>query len=83
MTPGTRVYSHAGPHNSRLRAHLGLLVPEKGAKLRVMDQMYSWSPGEIFIFDDSFEHEVWQEGFTDRLILIVDFLHPNYPTEAN
>eukprot|EP01045_Picozoa_sp_COSAG04_P023443 COSAG04_NODE_2786_length_3581_cov_1.586157_2_plen_91_part_00 len=28
------------------------------------------------IFDDSFEHEVWHKGTEDRLILIVDFIHP-------
>jgi aspartate beta-hydroxylase len=30
----------------------------------------------VLIFDDSFEHEVWQEAASYRLILIVDVWHP-------
>ena len=29
------------------------------------------------IFDDSFEHEVWQDSESIRLILIVDMWHPD------
>lgn len=29
------------------------------------------------IFDDSFEHEVWHNGTSFRLILIVDVWHPD------
>ena len=27
--------------------------------LRVADKYLHWSEGEIFVFDDSFDHEVW------------------------
>lgn len=37
MHPGTHVFPHCGPTNCRLRAHLGLVVPE-GTKLRVAQQ---------------------------------------------
>lgn len=36
----------------------------------------SWKEGEILILDDSFEHEVWHNGTSSRLILIVDVWHP-------
>lgn len=36
----------------------------------------SWKDGEIIIFDDSFEHEVWHNGTDFRLVLIVDVWHP-------
>lgn len=36
----------------------------------------SWSEGKVFIFDDSFEHEVWHNGTGIRLVLIVDVWHP-------
>jgi len=29
------------------------------------------------IFDDSFEHEVWQQAESFRLILIIDTWHPD------
>lgn len=37
----------------------------------------TWEEGKFFIFDDSFEHEVWQEADRLRLILIVDLWHPD------
>ncbi|XP_068233185.1 aspartyl/asparaginyl beta-hydroxylase-like isoform X7 [Palaemon carinicauda] len=75
MDPGTHVYAHTGPTNCRLRAHLGLVIPS-GVQMRVADQMVNWEEGKIFIFDDSWEHEVWHNGTTKRLVLIVDVWHP-------
>ena len=75
LAPGTNIKPHTGPDNSRVRAHLGLVTPD-GAGFRVADQQLSWGEGELVIFDDSFEHEVWHKGTEDRLILIVDFIHP-------
>ncbi|XP_042228777.1 aspartyl/asparaginyl beta-hydroxylase-like [Homarus americanus] len=75
MHPGTHVHAHTGPTNCRLRAHLGLVVPD-GLRLRVGNEFTTWQEGKIFIFDDSWEHEVWHEGDSPRLILIVDVWHP-------
>nr|CAD7438769.1 unnamed protein product [Timema bartmani] len=36
----------------------------------------TWKEGKILIFDDSFEHEVWHNGSTMRLVLIIDVWHP-------
>jgi len=36
----------------------------------------TWEEGKFIIFDDSFEHEVWHDGNEFRLVLIVDFWHP-------
>lgn len=36
----------------------------------------TWKEGKLFVFDDSFEHEVWHNGTTTRLVLIVDVWHP-------
>ncbi|KAJ6664046.1 hypothetical protein lerEdw1_009000 [Lerista edwardsae] len=35
-----------------------------------------WEEGKVLIFDDSFEHEVWQDANHYRLIFIVDVWHP-------
>lgn len=75
MHPGTHVWAHTGPTNCRIRAHLGLLVPE-GTRIRVANETRTWTPGKFIIFDDSFEHEVFHEGTSIRLVLIVDFWHP-------
>ena len=39
----------------------------------------TWKEGKFIIIDDSFEHEVWHDGTELRLILIVDFWHPEIP----
>ncbi|KAJ8923777.1 hypothetical protein NQ315_010359 [Exocentrus adspersus] len=75
MHPGTHVWPHCGPTNCRLRVHLGLRVPSK-TFIRVADETRSWKEGEMFVFDDSFEHEVWHNGTELRLVLIVDVWHP-------
>ncbi|KFM75528.1 hypothetical protein X975_22465, partial [Stegodyphus mimosarum] len=75
MHPSTHVWAHTGPTNCRLRAHLGLVVPE-GVSIRVANETRKWEEGKILLFDDSFEHEVWHNGSSFRLILIVDFWHP-------
>ncbi|XP_050314825.1 aspartyl/asparaginyl beta-hydroxylase isoform X4 [Anthonomus grandis grandis] len=74
--PGTHVWPHCGPTNCRLRVHLGLKV-SPGTFIRVGDETRSWEEGEIIIFDDSFEHEVWHNGSEFRLVLIVDVWHPD------
>jgi|EP01046_Picozoa_sp_COSAG06_P033646 hypothetical protein len=61
LAPGTVIKPHTGPDNSRIRAHLGLITPE-GAGLRVAEHTLGWSEGQIIVFDDSFEHEVWHRG---------------------
>ena len=88
MEAGTRIHAHSGPTNCRLRAHLGLKIPENlssdenisesSTKLRVADQYVTWKDGEMFIFDDSFDHEVWHDNpqKESRLVLILDLWHP-------
>ena len=82
MQPGTHVWAHTGPTNCRLRAHLGLVVPEKEKlRLRVGTQERTWEEGKVLVFDDSWEHEVWHNGNDYRLILIIDVWHPELTSE--
>ena len=87
MKSGTHVHAHSGPTNCRLRAHLGLQVPANpdpnGTKLRVADQILHWQNGEMFVFDDSFDHEVWHNHPENlpRIILILDLWHPELSNE--
>ncbi|XP_071593732.1 aspartyl/asparaginyl beta-hydroxylase isoform X15 [Heliangelus exortis] len=76
MHPGTHVWPHTGPTNCRLRMHLGLVIPKEGCKIRCAQDNRTWEEGKVLIFDDSFEHEVWQDAETYRLIFIVDVWHP-------
>ena len=86
MQSGTHVLPHSGPTSTRLRVHLGLDVPEdnttisaaSSSRLRVLNEYLKWRNGELFIFDDSFDHEVWHfnQKNQSRLVLIFDMWHP-------
>ncbi|XP_038665383.1 aspartyl/asparaginyl beta-hydroxylase isoform X3 [Scyliorhinus canicula] len=76
MHPGTHVWPHTGPTNCRLRMHLGLVIPKQGCRIRCANDTREWKEGKVIIFDDSFEHEVWQDANSYRLIFIVDVWHP-------
>ncbi len=73
---GTHIKRHFGPTNTRLRCHLGIVVPE-GPRIRIGEESYEWREGQCFIFDDSFDHEVWNESGSERVVLIIDSWHPD------
>jgi aspartate beta-hydroxylase len=81
LAPGTRLSAHCGPSNFRLRCHLGLVVPD-GCRIRVGSETRAWRAGECLVFDDSFEHEVWHDGDSDRIVLIADMWHPQLRVDA-
>lgn len=76
MRPGTRIAPHRGPTNMRLRCHLPLHVPQGDCGIRVDGVERRWVEGRCLVFDDSFEHEAWNETAEDRVVLIVDIWHP-------
>lgn len=80
------VLPHVGQTNAKLRAHLALSVPHRGQemrpRMRVATETVHWREGEVLIFDDSFEHEVWNESNGTRIVLIVDFNHPELDEDA-
>mmetsp|Transcript_31904 Transcript_31904/g.61389 ORF Transcript_31904/g.61389 Transcript_31904/m.61389 type:complete len:251 (+) Transcript_31904:141-893(+) len=76
LKPGCRITAHHSPCNLRVRVHLPLVVPEKGScGIRVGNEVREWKTGEALIFDDSFEHEVWNNGSSDRVVLLFDLWH--------
>jgi len=80
LAPGTHVTPHHGPTNKKLRCHLPLCVPPGAGccRLRVADQVVEVKEGEPFVFDDSFEHEAWNEHPEHaRIVLIFDVWHPD------
>jgi aspartyl/asparaginyl beta-hydroxylase (cupin superfamily) len=71
----TRIPSHTGPVNTRLVAHLPLIVP-KGCGFRVGGQSRAWEQDKAFVFDDSIDHEAWNDGDEPRAVLIFDIWSP-------
>lgn len=76
LTPDTHIQPHHGLLNTRLICHLPLIVPD-GCGLRVGAETRSWRKGELMIFDDSFEHEAWNRGTSDRTILLFEIWRPD------
>lgn len=46
--------------------------------MRVGEETRAQQQGKAYVFDDSFEHEAWHDGDETRLILIIDFWHPDF-----
>jgi aspartyl/asparaginyl beta-hydroxylase (cupin superfamily) len=72
---GARIAPHTGTHNARLICHLPLIVPP-GCGFRVGNETRQWEEGKLLIFDDTIEHEAWNESAEDRVILIFDIWRP-------
>lgn len=75
LSPGARIPPHCGVLNARLICHLPLVVPP-GCGFRVGGEMRQWKEGELLVFDDTVEHEAWNDGDRDRIILIFDIWRP-------
>ncbi|MEK8032814.1 aspartyl/asparaginyl beta-hydroxylase domain-containing protein [Ideonella sp. DXS29W] len=75
LKPKTRIPPHTGVSNARLLVHLPLIVPE-GCGFRVGNQTRPWVPGQAWVFDDTIEHEAWNDSDKLRVILIFDIWHP-------
>jgi aspartyl/asparaginyl beta-hydroxylase (cupin superfamily) len=79
MRPGAAIRPHCGPHNLRVRCHLGLHV-RANCGIRVGGMRRTWEEGKCLVFDDSFVHEVWNRGTDARAVLLVDVWHPDLST---
>ena len=66
---------HTGVTNSRLIVHLPLIVPGN-CRFRVGSETREWETGKAWVFDDSIEHEAWNDSDVPRAILIFDTWHP-------
>ncbi|MDE2148359.1 MAG: aspartyl/asparaginyl beta-hydroxylase domain-containing protein [Gammaproteobacteria bacterium] len=78
LSPGKHIPPHRGAYNGVLRLHLALRVPEprQRCRIRVADRVLPWEEGKAMIFDDSFNHEVWNDTGGYRVVLFVDFARP-------
>ena len=72
----TRIPGHTGVSNTRLIVHLPLIVPP-GCGFRVGAEQREWHPGKAFVFDDTFEHEAWNDSDVPRAVLILDIWSPH------
>ncbi|WP_449427345.1 aspartyl/asparaginyl beta-hydroxylase domain-containing protein [Rhodanobacter umsongensis] len=76
LRPGTHILPHRGVTNTRLVTHLPLIVPPDCA-LRVGGETHVWQEGRCVTFDDTFEHEAWNNSDETRVVLILDTWNPD------
>jgi len=78
IAPGKHIVAHRGVTKGIINYHLGLLVPREPERchIRVGDQSFHWAEGESRIFDDTNEHEVWNESDEERVVLMIQFHRP-------
>ena len=75
LAPRTHIPPHHGVANFRAVLHLPLIVPP-GCHLRVGAETREWIAGEPWIFDDTIEHEAWNDSDELRVVLIADLWRP-------
>jgi hypothetical protein len=80
LGPGARIPPHHGMLNARLICHLPLIVPPN-CGFRVAGETRAWEAGKLLVFDDSVEHEAWNDSDQDRIILIFDIWRPELDGE--
>jgi aspartyl/asparaginyl beta-hydroxylase (cupin superfamily) len=78
LSPHKHILDHRGPYKGVLRYHLGLVVPRDAAacRIRVGSDVRHWEEGKSLIFDDTFNHEVWNDTDETRVVLFVDIMRP-------
>lgn len=80
LAPGRKIYRHAdvGSHPRQYdtvryysRHHI-VLQTERKILFEAGNEVCYMAPGEVWWFDNSVEHQVWNDGNTDRIHLIAD-----------
>jgi aspartate beta-hydroxylase len=85
LAPGKQVPAHRGPFRGILRGYLVLSMPKRAdglpaAVLKVDGQEYRLNDGEFMLWDDTFEHEVWNDSAEVRTVLLLDIRRRDLPT---
>jgi aspartate beta-hydroxylase len=75
LDANTAIPAHTGSTNVRLICHLPLILPGP-ARFRVGNETREWKMGEAWVFDDTIEHEAWNDADELRVILIFDIWNP-------
>ncbi|AOR77493.1 aspartyl/asparaginyl beta-hydroxylase domain-containing protein [Novosphingobium sp. 11B] len=82
MEAGGHIPRHWGMTKGMLTYHLALKAPREAQKCRMHIEegetlhVMHWEDGRSFLFDDMFNHEVWNESEDDRYILLIQIKRP-------
>lgn len=85
LSPHKHIPPHRGAWAGVLRLHLALVVPEPAqqCRIRIADELHTWQEGRCLVFDDTYNHQVWNDTDGYRVVLFVDFERPlRWPLSA-
>lgn len=76
--PGMTIAPHKGVTAGICVLHLGLKIPNdrQNCAIRVEEHVEHWDNGKVFVFDDTYEHETWNNTDETRVILLLHFDRP-------
>ncbi len=75
---GVHIPRHQGATKAVLTCHLGVHIPKqrKDCRIEVGGHIYAWREGEAFVFDDMYDHEVWNDTDEERIVLLIHVKRP-------
>lgn len=78
LSPGYHIPPHRGVTKGLVRGHLGLKVPQDRANctIRIGTTSNMWEEGKLLVFDDTYDHEVWNNTEEERVVLLFDIIRP-------
>ena len=74
LQPRTRLPPHTGTTSTRSIVHLPLIIPAAAVSGGLADEGMAARPG--LGFDDTIEHEAWNDSDQVRIILLFDIWNP-------
>jgi aspartate beta-hydroxylase len=84
LGPHKHIPPHRGPIRGILRFYMMLSMPRAAdgspaAVLKVDDVEYRLDEGQFLLWDDTFEHEAWNDSDEVRIVLSLDVWRPHMP----
>ncbi len=78
LSPHKHIPAHKGIYKGIIRSHLGLIIPGNPGDcvMRIENEKIYWQEGKMLVFDDTFEHEVWNNSAETRVVLLIDVIRP-------
>lgn len=82
LEAGGHIPRHWGMTKGMLTYHLALKVPAEREKCRMAIEgrdethVMVWEEGQSFVFDDMYNHEVWNDTAEDRYLLLIQIKRP-------
>lgn len=78
LGPGCHIPHHVGVTKGLLTSHLSLIVPKDrmNCTFRVGTEMIHWEEGKCILFDETYDHEVWNNTDETRVVLLIQVERP-------